>query len=161
MCLFNMLGLNNWLQMHLWYWLRKSDDCLKLADCNRDSICLLWDLLLLCLHPVRNVHVLKHMGRFLRQSWEHLHFSIAKVLSKFLHADLTRVACVHSVHMQAKYMAGDSFINSFLSYITNNEDCIKTRQDGWLEVDLLCGMFKVIIATIHRVCCSKYACSGV
>lgn len=63
--------------------------------------------------------------------------------------------------MKANDVGGDRLIGAFLSYISNDEDCIKPRQDRWLEVDLFRCMFQVIIPSLHRVSSRKYRCPRV
>lgn len=53
-------------------------------------------------------------------------------------------------------MVGDASINSIVSDILNDKDCIKSRQDCWLEVDLLSCVFQIIISTKNGISCSQY-----
>jgi hypothetical protein len=59
------------------------------------------------------------------------------------------------------YMWCDCFINTFLSYITNNKNSIKTRENRRLELNLFSCVFQVIVATLNWISCGKHRCPGV
>lgn len=58
--------------------------------------------------------------------------------------------------MKVNDVGGNSLVSTLLSDVLHDEDAIKSRKDGALEVDLLCGVFKVIIAPEYGVGGGKY-----
>ncbi len=105
------------------------------------------------MHTVGDIHILKNMASFLRETREELHFGIGKILLQIFNADVRLVIIISSlgVSVQVDYVRCDSLISRFLSNILDNEDAIKSRQNRALEIDLLCSMLEIIIAAENRI----------
>jgi len=53
-------------------------------------------------------------------------------------------------------MVSNFLIKVFLAVITDDEDGVKTREDTGLEINLLGGVFEVIVTTEERVGSSEH-----
>jgi len=149
----DMLDLHLALQMNASDSLRETDNGLKLTDCDRNACALLWNLLILWVHTVWDIHILKNMASFFRETREEFHFGIGKILFQIFNADVRLVIIISSLGMsvQVDYMRCDGLISRFLSNILDNEDAIKSRQDRTLEIDLFCSMLEIIIAAENGI----------
>lgn len=58
--------------------------------------------------------------------------------------------------MKVNDVSGNSLVSTLLSDVLHNEDAIKSRKDGALEINLLCCVLQVIIAPKYGVGGGKY-----
>jgi hypothetical protein len=80
------------------------------------------------------------MACFFRDSWENFHLGIGNVFSKFINVEISIVlfkVSTSSELMKIHYMRCYKLISSFVSDVSDDENAIKSGENGTLEFDLL------------------------
>lgn len=127
-----------------------------MSNSNRNTISLFTFSLTNTLLSVRYIVIFKELSSLFTQRRMAFHLSISNV---FLEVRDIQVRCYFSIllsYVKVEHMVGDASINSIVSDILNDKDCIKSRQDCRLEVDLLSCVFQIIISTKNGISCSQY-----
>lgn len=102
-------------------------------------------------------------------------FLVCPVNGKYIRAAITDVSLhrVHrdisfdlfldasTTHMHAHNMSCDTLVTTALVVIPNNEDHVKTGQNGGLEVNVFSWCFQIIISPEDRVCGGQHRCPRV
>ena len=90
------------------------------------------------------------------ETWEHLHFRIGQVFFQEGNADISLGLICDLVHVKVDYMSGNFFVKRFKSLVSHNENCIETRKDGRLEVNLLSSMLEIVVSAVKWICSRQY-----
>mmetsp|Transcript_136874 Transcript_136874/g.425214 ORF Transcript_136874/g.425214 Transcript_136874/m.425214 type:complete len:384 (-) Transcript_136874:1200-2351(-) len=143
-------------ELHLRQALRDPHDCLELPDGDGDGLPVL-------LHRLADgdVVVLEHLGRLRGDAGGATPLAILDVLAQLQDRQRSLSLLRGLALVQAAHVLGEVVVAVRIAHVADEEHHVEARQDGRLEVHLVCGVCEVVVCAEARVGGGQHGTAGV